>query len=195
MNVTVENLDPCKKLMRVEIDAQKVDETFEAVTKGFRHEANLPGFRPGKAPKEMVLRKYEKDIQEETKRKLISEAYRKAIEEQKLDVLGQPDIEEIPDRFVQMVVKAKDGSLFILDQAVSKSPKTAEMVKKLQTLGLSSALIVGGKELDANFVRAARNIPLIDVLPVQGCNVYDILRRDTLVLTREAVADLEARLA
>ena len=95
MNVTVESLAPCKKLVRVEIDAQKVDETFEAVTKDFRREANLPGFRPGKAPKEMVLRKYEKDIQDETKRKLISEAYRKAVEEQKLDVLGQPDIEEI----------------------------------------------------------------------------------------------------
>lgn len=95
MNVTVENLAPCKKLMRVEVEAQKVDETFEAVMKDFRREANLPGFRPGKAPKEMVLRKYDKDIQEETKRKLISEAYRKAIEEQKLDVLGQPDIEEI----------------------------------------------------------------------------------------------------
>jgi trigger factor len=81
--------------MRVEVEAQKVDETFETVMKDFRREANLPGFRPGKAPKEMVLRKYEKDIQEETKRKLISEAYRKAVEEQKLDVLGQPDIEEI----------------------------------------------------------------------------------------------------
>jgi len=81
--------------MRVEIEAQKVDETFEAVAKDFRREANLPGFRPGKAPREMVLRKYEKDIQDETKRKLISEAYRKAIEEQKLDVLGYPEIEEI----------------------------------------------------------------------------------------------------
>ncbi len=95
MNVTVESLAPCKKLMRVEIEAQKVDETFESVTKDFRREANLPGFRPGKAPREMVLRKYEKDIQDETKRKLISEAYRKAVEEQKLDVLGRPDIEEI----------------------------------------------------------------------------------------------------
>ena len=95
MNVTVENLAPCKKLMRVEVEAQKVDETFETVMKDFRREANLPGFRPGKAPKEMVLRKYEKDIQEEAKRKLISEAYRKAVEEKKLDVLGQPDIEEI----------------------------------------------------------------------------------------------------
>ena len=95
MNVTVESLAPCKKLMRVEIEAQKVDEAFESVTKDFRREANLPGFRLGKAPKEMVLRKYEKDIQDETKRKLISEAYRKAIEEQKLDVLGHPEIEEI----------------------------------------------------------------------------------------------------
>src|ERR1039457_2199038 len=81
--------------MRVEIDAQQVDEAFEEVTKDFRREANLPGFRPGKARKEMVLRKYESQILDETKRKLISEAYRKAVEEQKLDVLGRPDIEEI----------------------------------------------------------------------------------------------------
>lgn len=81
--------------MRVEIEAQKVDEAFESITKDFRREANLPGFRPGKAPREMVLRKYEKDIQVETKRKLISEAYKQAIEEQKLDVLGRPEIEEI----------------------------------------------------------------------------------------------------
>ena len=95
MNVTVESLAPCKKLMRVEVDAQKVDEAFESMLKEFRREANLPGFRPGKAPREMVLRKYEKEIQDETKRKLISESYRTAIEEQKLDVVGQPDIEEI----------------------------------------------------------------------------------------------------
>jgi trigger factor len=81
--------------MRVEIEAQKVDEAFESVMKDFRREARLRGFRPGKAPREMVLRKYEKEIQDETKRKLISEAYRTAVEEQKLDVLGQPDIEEI----------------------------------------------------------------------------------------------------
>jgi trigger factor len=95
VNVTVENLAPCKKLVRVEVEAAKVDETFESVTGEFRKEANLPGFRPGKAPREMVLRKYDKDIQDEVRRKLISEAYRKAVEEQKLDVLGQPDIEEI----------------------------------------------------------------------------------------------------
>jgi trigger factor len=95
VNVTVERLAACKKLMRVEVEAQKVDETFESVTKEFRREARLPGFRPGKAPREMVVRLYDKEIQQEAKRKLISEAYRQAIDEQKLDVLGHPDIEEI----------------------------------------------------------------------------------------------------
>lgn len=95
MNVTVENLAPCKKLVRVEVDAETVDKGFAEVTKDFQKQASLPGFRPGKAPVAMVLRKYEEDIKVEAKRKLISDAYRKAIEEQKLDVLGQPDIEEI----------------------------------------------------------------------------------------------------
>ena len=60
--------------------------------------------------------------------------------------------------------------------------------------GFESALIVGGKEIDVNFARATRNLPRIDVLPSQGVNVYDILRRDTLVLTKEAVSDLTERL-
>ncbi|HET7625495.1 MAG TPA: trigger factor family protein, partial [Verrucomicrobiae bacterium] len=63
MNVTVENLAPCKKLVRVEVESQKVDETFESITKDFRKHAALPGFRPGNAPRDMVLRKYEKDIE------------------------------------------------------------------------------------------------------------------------------------
>lgn len=95
MNVTVENLAPCKKLVRVEVEAQKVDETIDTVTRQFQREAKMPGFRPGKAPREMVVRKFGKDIEDEAKRKLISEAYKNALEEQKLDVLGYPDIEEI----------------------------------------------------------------------------------------------------
>ena len=95
MNVTVENLAPCKKLVRVEIEAKQVDETFESITKDYQKQASLPGFRPGKAPRPMVLKKYEKDIQDEVKRKLISESYRKALDEKKFDVLGYPDIEEI----------------------------------------------------------------------------------------------------
>jgi trigger factor len=95
VNVSVENLAPCKKLLRVEIEAKDVDAAFESMTKNFQKEASLPGFRPGKAPKDMVLRKYEKDIQDEVKKKLISDSYRKAVDDQKLDVLGYPDIEEI----------------------------------------------------------------------------------------------------
>src|SRR5439155_11976047 len=81
--------------MRVEIEAQKVNENFDDVTKEFQREALLPGFRPGKAPREMVLRKYNKEIEEEVKRKLISDSYKKAVDEQQFDVLGYPDIEEI----------------------------------------------------------------------------------------------------
>jgi trigger factor len=95
VNVTIENLAPCKKLMRVEVESQKVDDALNAVTKDFQREAHFPGFRPGKAPREMVVRKFNKDIEDEAKRKLISEAYKKAVDEQNLDVLGQPDIEEI----------------------------------------------------------------------------------------------------
>ncbi|HWW03034.1 MAG TPA: trigger factor [Candidatus Acidoferrum sp.] len=95
MNVTVENLAPCKKLVRVEVEVQKVDEAFDKVTKDFQRQASLPGFRPGKAPRDMVMRKYSKDIEGEVKSQLLSDSYKKAVEEQKLDVLGQPDIEEI----------------------------------------------------------------------------------------------------
>jgi trigger factor len=95
VNVTVENLAPCKKLLRVEVDAKDVDEAFDAMTKSFQKEASLPGFRPGKAPVAMVLKKYEQDIQAEVKRKLIGDSYRKVVEDHKLDVLGYPDIEEI----------------------------------------------------------------------------------------------------
>jgi trigger factor len=79
----------------VEVDAKAVDEAFESITKDFQKEASLPGFRPGKAPRHLVLKKYEKNIQDEVKRKLISDSYKKAVEEKKIDVLGYPDIEEI----------------------------------------------------------------------------------------------------
>ena len=95
MNITVENLAPCKKLLRVEVDAKAVDEAFDAVTKDFQKQASLPGFRPGKAPRAMVLKKYEPDIKDEVKRKLIGDSYRKALDEKKIAVIGYPDIEEI----------------------------------------------------------------------------------------------------
>jgi trigger factor len=95
VNVTVENLAPCKKLLRVEVDAKAVDEAFDIVTKDFQKQASLPGFRPGKAPRAMVLKKYESDIKDEVKRKLIGDSYRKALDEKKIAVIGYPDIEEI----------------------------------------------------------------------------------------------------
>ena len=95
MNITVENLAPCRKLLRVELDAKSVDETFDAITKDYQKQASLPGFRPGKAPRDLVIKKYEADIQSDAKRKLIGESYRKALEEKKISVVSQPDIEEI----------------------------------------------------------------------------------------------------
>jgi trigger factor len=95
VNITVENLAPCKKLLRVEVDAKSVDEIFDSITKDYQKQAALPGFRPGKAPRDMVAKKYEADIKDDAKRKLIGDAYRKALEEKKISVLGYPDIEEI----------------------------------------------------------------------------------------------------
>ena len=90
-------------------------------------------------------------------------------------------------------VKARDAALIVIDEARLDAAKTKALKDRFGTLGLSNALIVSGAEVEPNFGRAARNIPNIDVLPVQGINVYDILRRDKLVLTREAVHALEAR--
>jgi len=89
--------------------------------------------------------------------------------------------------------KAKDQTLIVVDDARLDAPKTKELKDQFGKLGLGSALIISGAEVEANFGLAARNLPNIDVLPVQGINVYDILRRDTLVLTRAAVDALEAR--
>ena len=90
--------------------------------------------------------------------------------------------------------KAGAKELIILDDAVLNSAKTADLRKSLEKMGVVNGLIVGGAVLDENFAKAARNIPNLDVLPSQGANVYDILRRHTLVLTKQAVQDLEARL-
>ena len=95
VNVTVENLAPCKKLLRVEVDSKAVDDAFETVTKNYQKQAALPGFRPGKAPVAMVVKKYEKDIEDDVRRKLIGDSYRDVLKEKNLDVISAPDIEEI----------------------------------------------------------------------------------------------------
>ena len=90
--------------------------------------------------------------------------------------------------------KAAAGQLVILDTIETASHKTKEMAATFKTMGFDSLLVIDGAVVNENFARAARNIPLVDVLPSQGANVYDIIRRNILVLTKSAVSDLEARL-
>jgi large subunit ribosomal protein L4 len=91
--------------------------------------------------------------------------------------------------------KAKAGSLIVLDNAVLTDPKTAALRANFDKIGLKNALVIAGPEVDGNFKLAARNIPNIDVLPNAGLNVYDVLRRQTLVLTKDAVEAISARFA
>ena len=91
--------------------------------------------------------------------------------------------------------KAKSGSLVVLDSAVLTDPKTAALRANFDKIGLKNALVIAGPEVDGNFKLAARNIPNIDVLPNAGLNVYDVLRRHTLVLTKDAVEAISARFA
>lgn len=90
--------------------------------------------------------------------------------------------------------KQADGKLVVLEDAKSKTPKTKDLLKVLEKLDWGSALVIDGGEVDENFARAASNIIGLDVLPSQGANVRDILRRDTLVLTQDAITNLVERL-
>jgi large subunit ribosomal protein L4 len=90
--------------------------------------------------------------------------------------------------------KAAAGQLVIIDTCETDTHKTKAMAATFKTMGFDSLLVIDGETVNENFARAARNIPLVDVLPSQGANVYDIIRRNILVLTKSAVSDLEARL-
>jgi large subunit ribosomal protein L4 len=90
--------------------------------------------------------------------------------------------------------KAKSADLIVIAEAKLGKPKTGELAKHFEKLGLANALVIDGAEIEKNFSLAARNLPEIDVLPVAGINVYDILRRTKLVLTKAALEALEARL-
>ena len=89
--------------------------------------------------------------------------------------------------------KARDGGIIVWDKADLDDAKTATLRASFDKASLTSVLIIDGAELQANFANAARNIPHVDVLPVQGINVYDIIRREKLVLTKAAIDALEAR--
>jgi trigger factor len=117
VNVTVETLAPCKKLIRIDYPVEEVGATFDKITREFRKYANLPGFRPGKAPKHLVMRSYGERIDSEVKRELIGNGYRDAIKDNDLHVVGEPDFEEIqfakdtPFQFAVTVETAPDFEL------------------------------------------------------------------------------------
>ena len=95
---------------------------------------------------------------------------------------------------IALSVKHADGKLVILDEAVSKTGKTGDFAKQVEVLGWYSTLVIGGAEIDPKFSRVANNLKGLDVLPQIGANVYDILCRETLVLTKDAVKALQERL-
>jgi large subunit ribosomal protein L4 len=97
---------------------------------------------------------------------------------------------------LRMALASKQGAgkLIVLDEAKLAEHKTKILADKLAKMGLTSVLIIDGANLDTNFAKAAQNIPFVDVLPEQGANVYDIIRRDVLVLTKNAVEQLQERL-
>jgi large subunit ribosomal protein L4 len=95
---------------------------------------------------------------------------------------------------IALSAKQDEGKLVVIDTAHIDEGKTKALRARLAVLGGDSVLIIDGSVIEENFARATRNLPCVDVLPQQGANVCDILRRDTLVLTREAVRQLEARL-
>ena len=95
MNITVEDVAPCKKRLKIEVPANRVKQAYDRVADDFQKEARIPGFRPGHAPRTVVLKKYHKDIESEAQRTLVPEAYREAITEKKLRVVSQPEIEDL----------------------------------------------------------------------------------------------------
>ena len=130
------------------------------------HSARAPQFRGGGKAHGPVVRSHEHDLPK------------------KIRALGLKHA---------LSAKAKASSIIIVDDLALKDAKTKALVESFAKLGLSNALVIGGAEVDQNFRLAATNIPNIDVLPVQGINVYDILRRGTLVLSKAAVEALEER--
>jgi len=95
MNITVEDVAPCKKRLKIEVPANRVKQAYDRVADDFQKEARIPGFRPGHAPRTVILKKFHKDIESEAQRTLVPEAYREAISTKKLRVVSSPEIEDL----------------------------------------------------------------------------------------------------
>jgi trigger factor len=173
VNVTVENLAPCKKLLRVEVDAKAVDAAFDSTAKEFQKQAALPGFRPGKAPRAMVLKKYETDIKAEVKRKLIGDAYRQAVGEKKISVVGHPDIEEIqfgPGQALQFAATIETAPEFQLPDY--KGLPAKREVKSVTDADVERALNLLAQQ-HVKFETVARELRLGDIAVVNYTGTCD----------------------
>ena len=168
--------------MRVELDAAAVDAAFDTITKDYQKQAALPGFRPGKAPLPMVVKKYDGEIKDEARRKLIGENYRKAIEEQKIQVVGQPDIEEVQFgrgqtlQFTATVETAPDFQLpeykGLPAQLETKTVADADVERALELLRGQHAkfetvarALAGGDVAVVNYTGTCDGKPITDLAP------------------------------
>jgi trigger factor len=150
VNVTVEQLAPCRKLVRVEVDAQTVDATFETVTRDFQRHANLSGFRPGKAPRTMVENSYGPRIAEEVKQKLIGDHYRKAVAQEKLNIVNVIGVED---------TQFERGKPLLFNATVEVSPEfTLPEYKGLAVKAPSAAVTEQDVEAALNVLREQRAV-------------------------------------
>lgn len=166
MNLTVEDLGSCKKLLRFELDAAEVDAVYAEVEKDFKRHASLPGFRPGKAPAEMVLKKYAGEIKDEAKRKLISDTYKKGIKEKNLDVVNLVNVEE------GEVEKGKPGGFVatVETEPVFEMPDYRGLPAKRETATVTEQdierAIVALREQRATFQKVEREVKEGDIAVV-----------------------------
>jgi large subunit ribosomal protein L4 len=156
-----------KTLGRAEIHRTGKKMYKQKGTGGARHgSARVPQFRGGGRAMGPVVRSHEHDLPKKVRALALKHA---------------------------LSAKARDGAIIVWENADLAEPKTKALRASFDKASLTSALIIDGAAVQENFAKAARSIPQIDVLPVQGVNVYDIIRREKLVLTKAAIDALEAR--
>lgn len=156
MNSTIQDLGPCKKMVRITVDAEQVNAEFDKVTSLYAKHAKLPGFRPGKTPKAVVRKNYAEDIKEETKRNLVNEGYKQALDEHSFKVVGQPDLEEIE-------FSTETGFSFALTMELEPDfelPDYKGLKAKVERVEVSE------DQIDEALNRLCENRPIFD--PVKG---------------------------
>jgi trigger factor len=189
MNIIVEDVAPCKKRLKIEVPANRVQQAYDQVATDFQKEARIPGFRPGHAPRTVILKKFQKDIESETQRTLVPEAYREAISEKKLRVVSSPAIEDVKYlpglslSFSTIVELAPEFKLPDYKGLVLKKQDTAvtdeEVDKTLQSLADQRASFADAPERPLamedfaviSYTGKIDDKPLADIVPPQAKNL------------------------